>query len=103
MACQNVPHVWGPKNVFFFFAQYFYSLYTFTGVIKQNIHAFLQVVKCWLVNVWRRGVGGKNFFKMLTIMDDPFTIWDFLLFHGESYGTTQTDNVLPPLGVPPFL
>ncbi len=25
------------------FAQYLYSFYTFTGVIKQNIHAFLQV------------------------------------------------------------
>ncbi len=26
-----------------FFAKYFYSFYTFTGVIKQNIHAFSQV------------------------------------------------------------
>ncbi len=30
-------------KVFILFAQYFYSFYTFTGVIKQNIHAFSQV------------------------------------------------------------
>ncbi len=27
-----------------FFGQYFYSFYTFTGVTKQSIHAFLQVI-----------------------------------------------------------
>ncbi len=31
------------RTLSFFFAQYFYSFYIFTGVIKQNIHTFSQV------------------------------------------------------------